>query len=261
MGDGFEFDEGMIESMDRVYRTDSMVRRRAFVREKLAPDSGDAVLSVGAGPGFEPLELARAVGTDGRVLGVDASPSMLAVARERCTDRPQVALQAGEATALPIGDASFDKATAVQVLEYVDDVDAAVDELHRVLAPGGRAAVFDSDYDTLVYGAEDPGRSRQVLRAYDAHCAHPRIATALRATLERAGFEVVDVAPYTHCETAPDGVGGALADEIGAFVGARTDVPDDEVDAWLADLGQRADAGEFFFSFTQYAFVAEKTGA
>lgn len=261
MGDAFEFDEGMIESMDRVYRTDSMVRRRAFVREKLAPDPGDAVLSVGTGPGFEPLGLARAVGKDGRVLGVDASPAMLAVARERCADRPQVTLQTGDATALPLDDASFQKATAVQVLEYVDDVDAGVDELHRVLAPGGRAVVFDSDYDTLVYGAGDARRSRRVLRAYDAHCAHPRIATTLRPTLERAGFDVVEVAPYTHCETTPDGVGGALADEIGTFVEAQTDLPAEEADAWLDDLDARADAGEFFFSFTQYAFVAEKPGS
>lgn len=261
MSSGFEFDEGMVESLERVYRTDSIVRRRAFVREKLAPDPGEAVLSVGAGPGFEPLGLSRAVGTNGRVLGVDASPSMLAVARERCADRPQVSFSTGEATSLPVDDASFGKATAVQVLEYVDDVEAAVAELRRVLAPGGRAVVFDSDFDTLVYGAEDSRRSRRVLRAYDAHCAHPRIATTLRATLERAGFHVAEIVPHTHCETSPDGVGGELVDEIGAFVGARTDLPDDEVEAWLADVEARAEAGEFFFSFTQYAFVAEKPQA
>lgn len=258
MSDVLDFDGDAIESLNRLYRTDSMEERRAFVRRKLSPDPGESVLSVGTGPGFESRGLARSVGEDGHVLGIDASPSMLAVARDRCSDLPQAAFQAGEATALPVDDGAFECATAVQVFEYVEDVGAAAAELHRALAPGGRAVVFDSDCDTMVYGVEDPERSRRVLRAFDAHCTHPRIARTLRPTLEGAGFDVVDVAPYTHCETSPEGAGGQMADMIGEFVRARDGPGRDEVDAWLTDLEARADAGEFFFSFSQYAFVVEK---
>lgn len=258
MTDGLDFDEGMLADLARLYATDSMTRRRAFVRDRLDLQAGDSVLSVGTGPGFEVEGLAAAVGPGGRVLGVDASPAMLAAARERCAGDPQASFEEGAATALPVEDGAFDRAAAVQVYEYVEDVDAALAELHRALAPGGRAVVFDSDWDSLAFGVEDGARGERVLSAYDAHCPHPRVARWLRPALSRAGFEVVEVAPFTHVETAPGGVGSELARLVGDFVAARAgDVEAAEVDAWLADLDARAEAGEFFFSFSQYAFVAE----
>jgi len=258
MSDALDFDDEAVEWISRLYRTPSMTRRREFVRETLGLSPGDSVLSVGTGPGFEPRGLARAVGEGGLVHGVDASAAMLAASRERCSGSPQVEFEAGEATALPVPDGAFEKATAVQVYEYVDDVDVAAAELHRALAPGGRAVVFDSDWDTATFNAEDAARSARVLRAYDAHCTHPRLARTLRPTLSRAGFDVVEVAPYTHCETAPDGTGGVVAELVRDFAAARGGLPDGEADAWFEDVQARGEAGEFFFSFSQYAFVVEK---
>lgn len=261
MVDALDFDERFLEALERLYRTDSMRGRRAFVRERLALAPGETVLSVGTGPGFEPRGFARAVGEGGRVVGVDASPTMLAESRERCAGFPQVELREGDATDLPVDDGAVGKAAAVQVYEYVSDVDAAVAELHRALAPGGRAVVVDSDWDTATYHVEDRERSRRVLAAYDDHCLHPRLALTLGATLSRAGFEVVDAEAFTHVETAGGGVGEQLAAMIADFVAAGDDVPQDVVDAWLADVDERIDRGEFFFSFSQYGFVVERPSA
>lgn len=258
MSDGLDFDEAMIESLDRLYRLPSMERRRELVRDLLAAEPGDSVLSVGVGPGYEPKGLAGLVGETGRVLGVDDSSAMLAVSRERCGDLPQVAFEEGGATALPVEDGAFDGATVVQVYEYVEDVGAAAAELYRALKPGGRAVVVDSDWRTLTFAAADGARSQRVLEAYDAHCVHPRIARTLRPTLLDAGFSVVDEDPHTHFETTAGGIGSAIADLVGAFVGSRDAAGAAEVDPWLADLEERAARDEFFFSFTQYAFVAEK---
>lgn len=258
MTDGLDFDEGMIASLDRLYQLPSMARRRELVRELLAARPGDSVLSVGVGPGYEPQGLAGLVGESGRVLGVDDSPAMLAVSRERCADHPQVTFEECAATSLPVDDASFDRATAVQVYEYVEDVDAAARELHRALKPGGRAVVVDSDWDSLTFAGSDEARTGRILGAYDAHCIHPQIARRFRPILVGAGFSIVDEVAHTHFETTAGGAGSAVADLIGEFVQAGDAVADDEVDAWLADLDERADRDEFFFSFTQYAFVAEK---
>lgn len=77
MTEGFEYDEAAIAWEEANYRTPTAKARRAFVRERLALDSEESVLSVGCGPGFEPAEL---VSTDraGRVAGVDSNPMMLA---------------------------------------------------------------------------------------------------------------------------------------------------------------------------------------
>jgi arsenite methyltransferase len=65
-----------------------------------------------------------------------------------------VGIGRGDATALPFPDGAFDAAAAVQVYAYVEDLDMALAELFRVLRPGGRAVVLDTDLDSMVWHAE-----------------------------------------------------------------------------------------------------------
>ena len=115
------FDESRARQLETLYRTRDVRRRRALVREALAARAGERVLDVGCGPGFFVEELLDEVGPDGAVVGVDASPQMLAAAAHRCASRGNVDFREGDATALPVEDASFDAALCVQVLEYVAD--------------------------------------------------------------------------------------------------------------------------------------------
>lgn len=260
MSGGVDFDESMRETIERLYRTDSMTRRRAWIRDLLAPERGESVLSIGTGPGYEAAGLAPAVGETGGVLGIDPAPPMLAAARERCAGSPQVSLARGDATALPVADGAVDAALAVQVYEYVPDLDAAFAELARVLAPGGRAVVFDSDWTTMTYNVVDEARSERILRAFDAHCPHPRIARTIDRRLTDAGLRVTDRGAFVHLETTmdEDAVGAAFVPGIAAVAVERGDVDEATVEAWEADLRERDRAGEFFFSFNQYGFLAEK---
>ena len=132
-----EFDERLAEQMEVVYRSRDVLRRRRLVYEALRAARGERILDVGCGPGFFVAELLDQVGDEGSVVGVDASPQMLAVAAHRSEGRPNVAFHEGDATALPVEDEGFDRALSVQVFEYVDDVEAGLRELHRVLRPGG----------------------------------------------------------------------------------------------------------------------------
>jgi ubiquinone/menaquinone biosynthesis C-methylase UbiE len=97
--------------------------------------------------------MAGEVGTDGRVHGIDPSESMLASARRR--DAP-VEFGTGDALALPFPDEHFDVAVCTQVYEYVEDIAAALVEARRVLRPGGRLLVLDTDWDSIVWHSSDP---------------------------------------------------------------------------------------------------------
>ena len=78
-----------------------------------------------------------------RVVGVDGSRAMLAAARRRLRDLPNVELRAGDLEALPIGDGELGAALLVLTLHHVPDPAAALAESARVLQPGGRLVVVD----------------------------------------------------------------------------------------------------------------------
>lgn len=255
-----EFDDEVVAALEQLYRSASMTERRRRVRDALALDPGERVLSVGTGPGFESRALAEAVSDDGHVHGIDTAKPMLAAARDRCADQPWVTFEQGDAAGLPVEDGAFDAAAAVQVYEYVSDLETAFAELSRVLRPGGRAVVFDSDWRTLAYNAADRARSDRILAAFDAHCPHPYLARTLKPRLERAGFEVTAADPFVHFETELDeaAAGTGFLRPIADFVTEQADVDEADAEAWIDDVHARAEAGEYFFSFTQYLFVAER---
>ena len=175
------FDESRARQLDTLYRRRDVRRRRALVREALAARAGERVLDVGCGPGFYAEELLGEIGPEGSVVGIDASPDMLAVAARRCAGHANVEFREGEATALPVEASDFDAALCVQVLEYVADPTTALAQMHRALRPGGRVVVWDIDWATVSWHSADPERMARVLRAWDDHLTHPSLPRTLTA--------------------------------------------------------------------------------
>ncbi|MBW7882618.1 MAG: methyltransferase domain-containing protein [Caldilineaceae bacterium] len=99
---------------------------------------GERVLDVACGTGVVARLAAQAAGAPGSVAGLDITPGMLAVARK--TTPPAMAIDWHEASAeaMPLPDASFDAVLCQMGLQFVPDKDAALREMRRVLAPGGR---------------------------------------------------------------------------------------------------------------------------
>jgi SAM-dependent methyltransferase len=116
-----------------------MAEEVRIARLLLGLGSGDVVLDLACGPGNFSRE-------DGLVVGVDASPTMLAraVADTERAGISHLALLRANATDLPFRDASFDAACCFAALHLFADPFAALDEMRRVLRPGGRIAIMTS---------------------------------------------------------------------------------------------------------------------
>src|SRR5205085_7349899 len=102
---------------------------------------GMRVLDIATGPGLSAQAALAAVGTAGHVTAADISPAMVAEARERLGDAPNVSLSLEDGQALPFSDESFDAVLCNLGLMFFPDPVRGLSEFRRVLRPGGRAAV------------------------------------------------------------------------------------------------------------------------
>jgi len=109
------------------------------------PEPGDRVVDVGCGAGMDSLVAAKMVGPEGRVVGVDMTPAMLAKARKaaRDTGLRNVEYREGFGEALPVFDGWADLVISNGVLNLMPDKHAALGEMARVLKPGGRLQIAD----------------------------------------------------------------------------------------------------------------------
>jgi len=252
-----DFDERTSRQVERTYVTPDIVEQRRLTVGALDLQPGEDVLDIGAGPGFLACEMAEVVGEGGSVQGIDPSASMLAIAGERepAAGSAPVEFREGDALALPFGDDSFDAAVSTQVYEYVADMPTALAEARRVLRPGGRLLVLDTDWDSIVWRSGDRDRMRRVLATWDGHLADPHLPARLSGLLVDAGFTVAKrtVIPILNTRAGDVSYSTSLIGTISAFV-ARHGIAEDEAQAWADDLADQGD--DYFFSLNRYLFVA-----
>jgi arsenite methyltransferase len=263
MSGGLVFDDDASRKLEAAYLTPDVVAQRRETLRALALQPGERVLDIGAGPGLLVAEMAEAVGQSGRVTGLEISDSMLALGRRRCADhsiRECVAFVKADAVALPFSDGKFDVAVSTQVYEYVADLKAAFAELHRVLRPGGRALIIDTDWDSIVWNATDQERMQRLLTAWTKRFADSHLPRTLTRQLQDAGLQVrhSEVLVLFNPEYDPDTFSVANGEIMADFAVARHAMTRDEAQSWIQDLQRLGQEGRYFFSLNRYLFLASK---
>ena len=252
-----EFDDEATKRLVAVYITSDIVAQRTEFIKEFSPQPGERVLDVGAGPGFLASEIAREVGNSGCVYGVDISDPLLEFAKARSAKASNVEFLEGDATELPFPDESFDAIVSTQVLEYVSDVDAALAEFGRVLRKGGRVALLDTDWDSIVWHSSNRDRMRRVLTAWEKHAANPFLPRTLQEKLSNAGFQnnSVKVIPILNDRFDPNTYSNQMIELILPFVIEKGEISRDEAEDWAIDLRECGSAGKYFFSLNRYYFL------
>jgi demethylmenaquinone methyltransferase/2-methoxy-6-polyprenyl-1,4-benzoquinol methylase/phosphoethanolamine N-methyltransferase len=176
--------------------------RDKAIREKLielaAPVPGEKMLDVGCGTGALALALKSSVGT-GEVHGIDASPEMIEVAREKAAKMGSgIDFQVALIEAIPFPDATFDLAISSLVLHHLpDDLKrTGLDEIRRVLKPGGRFMAMD--YAAHSHSPLGPGRPLGHLHSIFGHSRGESMVDKLMPMLKDAGFSDLEGIPTRH---------------------------------------------------------------
>jgi ubiquinone/menaquinone biosynthesis C-methylase UbiE len=211
-------------------------------------EAGDCVLDVGCGLGHELARIGERVGRQGRAVGIDANPAMIAEARRRAAEAwfPSQ-YEVGDAHELDFPQDTFDLCRTERVLRYLRDPEAAVREIARVARPGGSVIAFDFDSDQPIVDASDQSLARRLAEVLDTAVPNPRIGRQMYASFRRVGLSDVRVVPHTVVLTGADGFATYRQLNQGTIARAvhEGQISPPEAKAWWGGLEQAADADTF----------------
>jgi arsenite methyltransferase len=154
----------------------------------LAP--GEVVVDLGSGGGIDVFLAAKAVGPEGRAIGIDMTGDMIALARRNAEAGGYENAEFFEAPidAMPLADNSADCVISNCVINLVPDKSAAYAEIFRILKPGGRLAISDIALKRAL-----PEDLAQATKAWVACIAGAVTPEETRVALQQAGFEAIAV--------------------------------------------------------------------
>ena len=154
--------------------------------------TGETVIDLGSGGGFDCFLAAKAVGETGHVIGVDMTPEMISKSRENAEQAGlgNVEFRLGEIEALPVADSSVDVIVSNCVINLSPEKPKVFQEALRILKSGGRLAITD-----MVATAPLPDEVRQDLKLHAGCLAGATPIDEVKSMLEEAGFTDIGIKP------------------------------------------------------------------
>ena len=146
--------EKIYSRYDKMNSIISFQRHKAWrkdVMKRMAVEQGSDCLDVCCGTGDWTIALSEATGQDGHVVGLDFSQNMLSVGKKKIADQKieNITFTHGDAMNLPYADNSFDYVTIGFGLRNVPDYDRVLQEMYRVVKPGGKVVCLETSQPTL----------------------------------------------------------------------------------------------------------------
>lgn len=220
---------------------------------------GQKVADFGCGPGHIAAELARRVGPEGHVYLIDINAEFLDLARENAAAAGvlgHVSAHLNDGATLPLGDATLDRFTARNTLMYVDDPADTLEEVMRVLRPGGLAHAVDGDWFMMVAEpvAHEPWRAFVEAAAYA--CRNADMGRKLHTAFRQAGFADVNVRIVATADTEGRLLG--MIRKMAAYAAQSGRIPPEDAEQVLQEVGTAVAEGTYLVVSPQFVVTGRK---
>ena len=257
----FEFDENIASQLNRLFQTESLRKLRQDYFSFFNVQPGEHVLDIGCGTGANAVALAEFLQGRCRITGIDNSEPMLAIARAQLSVSPykdRIAYDSGNAHDMSYKDGAFDSAMMIQVLEYSKDPIGLLRETMRVLKPGGKLFVADTDWDTIVWNSNFKERTRQIVVLWSDHEADGWQGRKIREYLIRSRFHQIhgELFHMSGNSFAEDTYSFQLTNLVSDYLIRSEKMSATEIQEWMDDLRTKNAQDHFYFSLNRYAFIA-----
>jgi len=244
--------------LDAANRQTSIGACKHIVLDALRLRDGSRALDLGCGLGGDTFQVAQLVGARGRATGVDVSTNMIEAAARRAGTRGlPVDFEVGDSQALRFADGAFDAVRAERMLMHVPDAERAIAEMARVLAPGGRIAVLDFDWETQVCDSPHKETTRTIALTFCDSMKNGWIGRRMPRLFRAHGITDVAVrneVVYVTFEFLGLLLGGHVARLHDTGVLSR-----EQANQWWTSLAESDRSREFLYGFT--AFIVSGTRA
>jgi SAM-dependent methyltransferase len=195
-------------ALDAQAATSGVRRLREWAHLGVAARPGERAVDIGPGTGSETQVLAAEVTRTGDAVGVEPNPGLRSVAERRAAEAGSSArFVDGAAQALPLGDSEVDVVWCERVFQHLSEPGKAAAEIARVLRPGGRVALLDTDWATAILHPGDPEVVGPVMAGARSAAVNPHSGRKLAGQLAAVGLEIDDLGSQALIQRPDDSTG------------------------------------------------------
>lgn len=233
------------------------LRHRLIGLANLKP--GDTTIEIGCGTGALLCDLARAVGEEGRTIGIEPQIALAEAARARISNENLSAIVKTEsAEKLSLDNESATACLAQTVLIHLppDVLQQTLAEMRRVVRSGGRVVSCDQDGDTWTIDHPDRELTRRIVPFNsDQRYADGWTGRRLHRFFRAARLKAVGVETLVHADTEKSSYLFGMAERIANAAAEVGEISLEECRKWLEQLNESAAADNFFSSINYYICV------
>lgn len=259
-------DEGMLQTLANRLEfrgtDDEYMQLSTAYFGKLPLAAARSILALGCGTGIEVRALRRLAGAGTRIVGVDHSPFLIGIARQRTAEEgldTGVEYAVGDAHHLDFDDASFDIALLHTLISHVDHPLGVLKEARRVLKPGGTVAIFDGDYASLTFAYPDAAIARSIEETLlKLLFANPRVLRDMPRMLREAGLALVDASGTIYANIGVGRFWANAVESYAAFLSRSELLPQSLIDAWRSYQADAIRDNTFFATSNYFTYLAQR---